>query len=119
MEEVQEIVMSGILNSAETAAVANDPKNIESIKDSSEALMDDHYLLYEVEMKPGKDVIFLTQNLSVEMSRLQVLSDLISNQMVWNYSVFCLDRTLRRGDVKIWLHPEVAQHGTNSTFRMA
>jgi hypothetical protein len=50
MEEVKEIVMTGILNSA---AVTNDPMHVESIKDSGEASMDDEYLLYEVRMKPG------------------------------------------------------------------
>ena len=73
--------------------------------------MDDEYLLYKVEMKPGKSVLFVTQNLPVEMSRLQVLGDFISNEMAWDYSVFCLGRTLPRGDIQIWLHPEVAQHG--------
>jgi hypothetical protein len=62
---------TGILNWAETAAVTNDPTHVESIKDSSEAFMDDEYLLYEVEMKPGKGVLFVTQNLSVEMPRLR------------------------------------------------
>ena len=47
MEEVKDIVMTGILNSPETAAVTNDPMHVESIKDSSEASMDDEYLLYE------------------------------------------------------------------------
>ena len=60
MEEVNEIVMTGILNSAETAAVTNDPTHVESTKDSSEASMDDDYLLYEVEMKPEKGVLFVT-----------------------------------------------------------
>ena len=76
-EVVKEIVMSGILNSAETAAVTNDPMHVESIKDSSEASMHDEYVLYEVEIKLGKGVLFVTQNLPVEMSRLQVLSDFI------------------------------------------
>jgi len=88
----------------------------ESVKDSSEVSMDDEYLLYEVEMKPGKGVLFLTQNLPVEMSRLQVLSDIISNEMAWDYSVFSLGRTLPRGDVQIWLHPEAAQHGKELNF---
>ena len=61
MEEVKEIVITGILNSAESAAVTNDPMHVESIKDSSEASMDDEYLLYEVEMKPGKGVLFVTK----------------------------------------------------------
>jgi len=108
--------MTGILNSAETAAITNDPMQVESIKDSSEASLGDEYLLYEVEMKPGKGVLFVTQNLPVEMSRLQVLSDFISNEMAWDYSVFCLRRTLPRGDVEIWLHPEVAQHGNELDF---
>ena len=116
MEEVKEIVITGILNSAETAAVTNDPMHVESVKDSSEASMDDEYLLYEVEMKPGKGVLYVTQNLPVEMSRLQVLSDFISNEMAWDYSVFCFGRTLPRGDVEIWLHPEVAQHGNELNF---
>jgi hypothetical protein len=78
MEEVKEVVMTDILNSAETAAVTNIPMHVESIKDSSEAFMDDEYLLYEVEMKPGKGEVFVTQNLPLEMSRPQVLSDFIS-----------------------------------------
>jgi hypothetical protein len=94
MEEVKEIVTNGILNSAETAAVTNDPMHVESVKDSSEASMDYEHLLYEVEMKPGKGVLFVTQNLPVEMSRLQVLSDFISNEMAWDYSVFSWGRTL-------------------------
>ena len=61
--------MTGILNSA---AVTNDPMNVESVKDSSEASMDDEYLLYEVEMKPGKGVLFVTQNLPVELQRLHI-----------------------------------------------
>jgi len=99
--------MAGILNSAEMAAVTDDPMHVESVKDSSEASLDDKYLLYEVEMKPGKGVKFVTQDLPVEMSRLQVFSDFISNEMSWDYSVFCLGRTLPRGDVEIWLLPEV------------
>jgi len=79
MEDVKEIVITETLSSAETATVTNDPMHVESVKDSSEASMDDQYLLYEVEMKPGKGVLFVTQNLPVEMSRLQVLSDFISN----------------------------------------
>jgi len=67
-------------------------------------------------MKPGKGVLFVTQNLPVEMSRLQVLSDFISTEMAWDYSVFCLGRTLPRGDVEIWLHPEVVQHGNELNF---
>ena len=47
-----------------------------------------------------------------EMSRLQVLSDSMLNEMTWDYSVFCLGRTLPRGDVDNWLHADVAQHGT-------
>jgi hypothetical protein len=90
--------------------------HVESIKDSSEASMDDEYLLYEVEMKSGKGVLFVTQNLPVEMSRLQVLSDFISNEMAWDNSVFCLGRTLPRGDVEIWLRPEVPQHGNELSF---
>ena len=74
-------MITGILNSAETAAVTNDPMHVESVKDSSEASMDDEYLLYEVDMKPGKGVLFVTQNLPVEMSRLQALSAFISNEM--------------------------------------
>ena len=71
--------MTGILNSAETAAATNDPMNVESIKDFSEDSMNDEYLLYKVEMKPGKGVLFVTRNLPEEMSRLQVLTDFISN----------------------------------------
>ena len=78
--------------------------------------MDDEYLLYEVEMKPGKGVLLVTQNLPVEMSRLQVLSDFISNEMVWDYIVLCLGRTLPSGDVEIWLHPDVPQHGNELNF---
>ena len=105
--------MTGILNSDETAAVTN---ACPSIKDSSEASMDDEYLLYEVDMKPGKGVLFVTQNLPVEMSRLQVFSDFTSNEMAWDYSVICLGRTLPHGDIQIWFHPEVAQHGNNLNF---
>jgi hypothetical protein len=116
MEEVKKIVMTVILNSAETAAVTNDPMHVESIKDSSEVSRDDEFLLYEVEMRPGKGVLFVTQNLQVEMSRLQALSDFISNEMAWDYSVFCWGRTLPRSDVEIWLHPNVAQHGNDLNF---
>ena len=70
--------------------------HVESIKDSSEASMDDEYLLYEVEMKPGKGVLFVTQNLPVEMSCLQVLSDFISNEMAG------LQRLLFRTNVTSW-----------------
>jgi hypothetical protein len=62
IEEVNKLVMTGILNSEETAPVANDPTHVESIKDSSEACIHDVYLLYEVEMKSGKGVLFVTQN---------------------------------------------------------
>jgi hypothetical protein len=115
MEEVKEIVMTGILNSAETATVINDSMHDEAVKDSSEASMDDEISCMR-EMKPGKGVLFVIQNLPVEMYRLQVLSDFISNEMAWDYSVFCLGRTLSHGDVEIWLHPEVAQHGNELNF---
>ena len=119
MEEVKEIVMTGMLSSAETVSVTNDPLHVESIKDSSQASMDNENLLYNVEMEPDKGVLFLTQNLLVEMSGLQVLSDFISNEMELDYSVFCLNRTLPRGDVEIRLHPEVAQHGTELACQIA
>jgi len=56
--------MTSMLNSAETAAVTNDPMHVESIKDTSEASMDDEYLFYDVDVKPGMRVIFVTQDLT-------------------------------------------------------
>jgi len=41
MEEKKKIVMTAILNSAETAAVTNDSMHVESVKHSSEGSMDD------------------------------------------------------------------------------
>ena len=81
MEELKEIVMAGILNSAETATVTNDPMHVESIKDSSDASMDDEYLLYEVEMKPGN-----LYSLSQETFQYRCLvskSSATSYQMKW------------------------------------
>jgi hypothetical protein len=61
MEEVKEVLITGILNSPETAAFTHDLTHVESAIDSSEACMDDEYLLYEVNMKPGKGEVFVTQ----------------------------------------------------------
>jgi len=107
--------MTGFLNSAEVAAVTNDPMHVESIQDSSEASMDDEYLLYELEMKPGKDVLFVIQNLPVEMYRLQVLSDFISNEMAWDSASSAWNERTRC-DAEISLHPEVARHGKEHNF---
>jgi hypothetical protein len=53
IEEVKEIVMTSVFNSAEMASMNN------------------KYLLYVVLMKPGKDVLLVAQNLPVEMYRFQ------------------------------------------------
>ena len=115
MEEVKEIVITGVLNSAETFAVANDPMHVESVKDSSKASIDDEYLLYEVKMKPGKGVLFVTQ---IFQWRCRVSkSSATSYQMKWlgtTASSFWEERylvvMLRFG------YPEVAQHGNELDF---
>jgi len=81
MEEVKEIVMTGILNSAETAAVTNEPMHVESIKNSSEASMDDEYLFYELEMKPGKGVLLSPK--TFQWRCLVSKSSATSYQMKW------------------------------------
>jgi hypothetical protein len=94
--------MTGILNPAEKAAVTNDPTHVEFIKDSSEASMDDENLLYEVQMNPGKGVLFV------------ILSDVNSNEMAGDYSVLGWVRPLPRGDMEIWLR----RMEPNSIFQM-
>jgi hypothetical protein len=75
--------------------------------------MDEEYLLYELEMKSGKGVLFVTQTLPVGMFRLQVLSDFISNEMSWNYSFSVWDER----HLVVMLRFGCTQ--TNSVFQMA
>jgi len=108
--------MTGMLSSAETVSVTNDPLHVESIKDSSQASMDNENLLYNVEMEPDKGVLFLTQNLLVEMSGLQVLSDFISNEMELDYSVFCWPKLYLAAILTFVLLSDIAQHGAELIF---
>ena len=109
--------MTGILNSAETATVINDSMHDEAVKDSSEASMDDEISCMR-EMKPGKGVLFVIQNLPVEMYRLQVLSDFISNEMSWNYSFSVWDERHLVVMLRFGCIQKLRNMETNSIFEM-
>ena len=119
MEEVKEIVITGILNLAETAAVTNDPMHVESVKDSSEASMDDEYLLYEVEMKPGKGVLFVTQN--PQWRCLVSKCSATSYQMKWlgTTATFVSDERYLVVMLRFGYTQKLRNMETNSIFQMA